>query len=381
MNARNSRQDTFVPIERPKLRLIAEFFADLQPSLQAEYSIQNLIPRSGLGVVYGQSGSGKTNVAIDWFLSVSHGISWAGRRTRRRPCIYVAAEAPSSVNNRMIAWRQRHPEIGDPAPAVLIKDQIDLLDETYVTELIELGQTVAKEHGEIGIFVIDTLACSFGNGDENSGPDMARLITAVKRIQNALGCFVLLIHHAGKDESRGARGHSNLRAAVDVEIEIRSSEQGHTAKVRKQRDLPTGSEFEFQLRAEQIGETVDGDAITVSVVDSAKPAGASHSTDASQLSPAEQTTLATLHRALSDPDARIEATPAAIAAGAKQGQWMLPQSSWKTAAIAAGISHAKNAEGKSRAFNRARDELVYRGYVRLVDSWAFLPSNTEEGST
>jgi len=65
---------------------------------------------------------------------------------------------------------------------------------------------------------------------------------------------VLMIHHAGKDSTRGARGHSSLRAAVDTEIEVsgQSNPTSGTASP-KQRDLPSGDVLAFDIEPIEIG--------------------------------------------------------------------------------------------------------------------------------
>ena len=55
------------------------------------------------------------------------------------------------------------------------------------------------------VIVVDTLAQATVGMDENSGEDMTRAIAACKRIQEDEG-LVVLIHHTGKDTSRGMRG-------------------------------------------------------------------------------------------------------------------------------------------------------------------------------
>jgi len=76
----------------------------------------------------------------------------------------------------------------------------------------------------------------------------------------------------GKDESRGARGHSSLKAALDTEIlisarEAATIEQMRTACVTKQRDLPAGAKYAFKLKAVDLGRDTDGDPVTSCTVE------------------------------------------------------------------------------------------------------------------
>ena len=105
-------------------------------------------------------------------------------------------------------------------------------------------------------------------GDENSGQDMTEAVRAMDAIREATGAHVCLIHHCGKDEARGARGHSSLRAAVDTEIEVSrpEGEMVTTVRVTKQRDLSIGDPMPFSLEVVELGVDRRGNPITSCVV-------------------------------------------------------------------------------------------------------------------
>jgi hypothetical protein len=125
--------------------------------------------------------------------------------------------------------------------------------------------------------IIDTLARAMAGGDENKGTDMTLAVAAMDAIRAATGAHVALVHHCGKDEARGARGHSSLRAAVDTEIELsRNDGEGiSTVRVTKQRDLPPGDPMPFSLRAVELGTNRRGRPITSCIVHHEDPVMAS----------------------------------------------------------------------------------------------------------
>ena len=55
------------------------------------------------------------------------------------------------------------------------------------------------------LIVVDTLARSMGAGDENTAKDIAMFIRNCDLLRQSTGAHVMLIHHTGKDEGRGAR--------------------------------------------------------------------------------------------------------------------------------------------------------------------------------
>jgi hypothetical protein len=91
-------------------------------------------------------------------------------------------------------------------------------------------------------------------------------------IREATGAHVLFIHHSGKDASRGARGHSLLRAAVDTEIEVTANDEAGTreARVVKQREMPKGLKFPFSLKVVEMGKNRYDEPVTSCVVESAE---------------------------------------------------------------------------------------------------------------
>ena len=96
------------------------------------------------------------------------------------------------------------------SPVDLCTDDADL--NKLITTIIacRLGMPV-------GLIVIDTLSRVMAGGNENAPEDMGALVRNIDRLRDETGGAVLLVHHSGKDLSRGARGHSLLRAATDTE--------------------------------------------------------------------------------------------------------------------------------------------------------------------
>jgi AAA domain len=80
--------------------------------------------------------------------------------------------------------------------------------------------------GDCPLIVIDTYTAALGaDGSDCDPKDVSAFIAAIQ--QHLLTtCTVLILHHFGKDSSRGGRGWSGLRAALDFELEIDQAEDG-----------------------------------------------------------------------------------------------------------------------------------------------------------
>jgi len=120
---------------------------------------------------------------------------------------------------------------------------------------------------KVSLIVIDTLAQTTAGGNENSGEDMGLALSHCKGIHRATGAMALLVHHSGKDTSKGARGWSGVRAACDVEFEVMRFDQDRVLALTKQKDGEDSAEFGFKLTTVSLGFDSDGDEITSCVAE------------------------------------------------------------------------------------------------------------------
>lgn len=234
--------------------------------------VQGVLTAGAMSVMYGESNSGKSYLATHLAFCMSRGVPWLGRKVERGAVIYVAGEGAASIRRRIRAHEEHFGcKVG---PFGLIPHALSLLDGSGdVDALIDLIAACQSEVGEeVLLIVVDTLARAMPGGNENSPEDMGRLVAAGDRIREKTGAHVLWIHHSGKDQAKGARGHSSLRAALDTELEVTASEADHlhTATVTKQRDLDTnGLRLCGRFVGVPLGLNQWGDPITACAVEDA----------------------------------------------------------------------------------------------------------------
>lgn len=235
------------------------------------YVVKGLFGKGQIIVVWGQPGSGKSFAMTALACAVGAGVPWCGRRTKRGTVIYVAAEsARAYIENRVFALCREWPAVAN-ADVLIVPVALDLLhaERGDVDRVIETAKLLTREVGEVALIVVDTLSVTMGGGNENN-EDMAQYVLNVLQIRAETGAAVLLIHHGGKDESRGMRGHTALLAAIDAELAVEwtPGQRERILRVGKLRDGPGFTDLcAFTLRALTLGKDPDGDPITTCVVD------------------------------------------------------------------------------------------------------------------
>ena len=228
--------------------------------------VEGLLTVGGSSIIYGDSNSGKTFVAVALAFAVSRGEAFFGRRTEGGLVVYLAAESPSSVVIRVGALQRFH---GVTAPdLVIVRSPIDLFStDADADEIVTLVRQIERGTGRKARLIVgDTLARMSAGANENAGQDMGAVVGRVDRIRQETGAHFLLVHHSGKAQAAGARGWSGLRAAVDSEVEVTDSLQGRCAEITKQRDLSTkGDRIGFRLEVIELGSTKWGKPATTCV--------------------------------------------------------------------------------------------------------------------
>lgn len=340
------------------------------------WRILRVIPARGLIVLYGASGSGKTFGALDLAAAVCRGIPWAGRRTRRAAVAYVAAEG--QLRDRIAAYMLHNGLGPDDLDGLRVLDAaVNLLDPSADLEPLLFGlRAVAADVGEIGLVIVDTLNRVMAGGDENSSEDMGMLVAAAGVIERELGCAVVLIHHSGKDDARGARGHSSLRAACDAEISVKRDGDVRTITAEKVRDGADGDVLmTFRLRAVDLGAMVDVDEDadpderrSSCVVEPALTP--SQQASAGRLSDVDHIALQALRELAAETEERTEATSLHQA-----GRPRVAIEEWRERfRRARGISKTdeKALDTSRKAFQRSLDKLASRRIVGIHEARAWL---------
>lgn len=255
------QEETVQP--KKKSRLYFEMGDQLNPNTANPYLVKGMMGQGSLVQIYGPPNSGKTTVAADFAFHMAYGLkSWQGKKINPGPVLYLSTESPESIRRRKRAFEKEYKLEGKSCAFGLVPCSIDLMEAKTAKEIVDLIKQFEVAVGRpTSAVVVDTLARAM-HGDENSAKDMGLAIRAFDLIREYTKAAVILVHHSGKDSTKGARGSSALKGAIDSEFEIRPG----VIRTRKQRDMEIGVDMPFALKAVTLGQDQDGDPVTACVL-------------------------------------------------------------------------------------------------------------------
>ena len=257
-----------VLVDMPTFELI-DFASLLVEPRPPEYLVENLIERGTLVVLYGESDSYKSFLTLDLGLHIAAGKDWHGRQVMQGPVVYLAGEGHAGLRRRLRAWTIKHQPSG-PLPFLMSRTAADLILPEGAEAVVKAVNTVAEEHGDPLLIVVDTLDRNFGPGNENSTEDMRLFVAAVDNLKARFDCAMLIVHHVGHADKARERGAYALRASADVRYRVVRNSGSYRSVVscEKMKDDEQPNPFEFSMGVVELGDQhPDGRAATSLVVE------------------------------------------------------------------------------------------------------------------
>ena len=199
-----------------------------------KWLLPDILPE-GQTWLYGEPGSGKTFLALDWAATVaSSGLN----------VIYFVGEGVTGFARRVYAWRKAHGR--NLSTFYAVPQAPHLLDRESVSTL---AQTVSEMSPSL--IVVDTFARASVGGDENSAKDVGVAIDALDFLWREYQTSSLVIHHSNK-YGGSERGSSAIRGAADATWEVKPGIDGDRtiggqAFCRKMKDAEPPAPILFRL--------------------------------------------------------------------------------------------------------------------------------------
>lgn len=197
-----------------------------------------------LALVYGASNSGKSLYVLMRLVFLAAGkIDGTPRHVA-----YLCGEGLEGIADRLQGIILRH---GLDYATVnehlhILPDVPQLASPEDVTAVIIAAREIDEP---LALVVVDTLATATEGINENASDEMGAALGGARRMGNELDCAVLLVHHAGKDETRGSRGWTGLPGKMDVSVEVSKAEGSDivTVRCKKMRDGPYFPDFAYRI--------------------------------------------------------------------------------------------------------------------------------------
>jgi hypothetical protein len=143
-----------------------QFVADFVPP---DYIVDGLLQEGFLYSLTGATGAGKTAITLRLAASTALGVVFAGRETKRRRVLYLAAENPDDVRMRWIALSQHMPFDIDAIEVFFVEGVFKISEAKD-----RLREEAEKLGGDFGLVIIDTSPVFYEGDDENNRTQQGR---------------------------------------------------------------------------------------------------------------------------------------------------------------------------------------------------------------
>ncbi len=336
------------------VRFKVESVSEMLARREVEWLVARLIEARGFGIIFGATTAGKTFIVLELLCAIALGIPFHGLKVRQGRVLYISTEG--NVRNRLRAYMQHHGVSADAlADLHFMKTSLDLRNPADVEQLIQ--EIKAQGFPQLDCIVVDTLNRAMPGGNENGSEDMGLMVAHGSRVGEALGAAFIYVHHSGKDETKGSRGHSSLKAAGDFELSVDRAGDARTlsaAKVKEGEDDWVVAHFGLEVI--ELGVDGEGELVTSCVVVPAAEAAKVGPTY--QLPSMAMLAFDCLQATLDDKKLHIEPTMEDRLAGVHVGQLGVSVANWSDNFRRHSDRKGAEYNTNKQAFARAKAQLI-----------------------
>ena len=174
-----------------------------------EWTVQEIIPETGLGVIQGRGKQGKSTMVIHLCRSVSTGKPFLGRETKQRAAVYINYEMAYDYLQQLIRSGET------PSQCFVVNRPEPTLSLNTIKSII------SKVRSSTGLLVIDSFRGAFKltGKAENLAGGAGVLLRELQDFAISTGWFFLVVHHSNRSPGEGTdsiSGTSDWIAAPDV---------------------------------------------------------------------------------------------------------------------------------------------------------------------
>lgn len=208
---------------------------------RARWVIDGILPKEQIGILYADSGVGKTFILLHFACCIASGYSFFGHAVEEGIVLYFGAEGKSSFKKRIKGVIANNPEmdadklLGKNARLVFLNpEEPDPLVRENKGNWKNLIDFAKAEYGDnVAAVFIDTLS-AHNEGDENTEQSAKEYLKGCQYARKALGSTVCSAHHVAKYGGL-MRGSTAFKGNSDFLLELVKSNDGfdfHTVKFK-----------------------------------------------------------------------------------------------------------------------------------------------------
>lgn len=187
------------------------------------YLIKGVLEKGAHGVLAGETQTFKSFLALHMAHSVCTGTDFFGHKVfEDGPVVYICGEGHSGLSRRAKAFTL---ELNG------FNDRLYILDQRAVINDDDDMSALASALSEINpvLVIFDTFSSLTSDVEENSNSDVSTTLNLITATCRASGAASMIVHHHGKDSSKGIRGASAFSANVDFSFRMTRDSSSMTA--------------------------------------------------------------------------------------------------------------------------------------------------------
>ncbi len=353
------------PRGKPFGRLRVLTLADALAAPRRRYLLRGLIAPGEMSLWWGAPKCGKSFLALRLAYGLALGTGMWGRPGKPCRVLYVAAEGEGGFAARLLALQDDMGDCGDAFHYIAQRT-------TVGPPADDLADVIAAAH-DVGadLIVLDTLARTFGEGDENAARDMGGFVASVDRMREETGAHVVVVHHGTKTGER-SRGSGAMDGAADLIVKVSKGRDGepNIASVEQAKDDIDGVALAFRLRVMALPPGEDGEPRSTCIAEEAE-AGARRG------KPLPKTAQDAL-RILADVIC-VEGVPLPPGNLVPAGLRGVPMDRWRAECETRSLSFADKPEDRARVFRNAAKLLREAGRIATRDGLVWLARDLPAG--
>jgi AAA domain len=235
-------------------------FDDCRLDTEFFWAVEDILPRCSMMLIYARGGSGKTYLGTSLALGVGTG-QWFDHPAEHGAVLVCAFERPQDTEDRLAALRDLFGY--HDVPIALLKLGGHAMDQGICQLIIDAAAVLSGQASlPVRAILIDTVSAALAGAKEDD-EGFGRLRRHGERIHAETGALVIWIHHEGKGDHMGPRGHLTLADGCMVWWHVEEHEDGsrvvHVAKANRGPDHV--AIFAFKLVPFEAGRDRRGKAI------------------------------------------------------------------------------------------------------------------------